>query len=172
MDKDIVVKIKFFVILMFILPQMAMAVDSLESRLVAIKKNYYASLHKVIKVKDPGKLVVLVYSESTCPLTADEIYEITDGVLIRSRIKPIHYISEEHELGLYLDISLKCIKKNSDFYTFVSDVYFADSSGDVNVLYDYSFGNYGNAPKEFIKQEVKSYIEDAVTQYVKANFDF
>ena len=58
--------------------------------------------------------------------------------------------------------------------TFQFGIYFSPtlhSLEDPSILYDWPFGSFGVGSREFILQSIKDGVENAITEYLKANFD-
>lgn len=126
-----------------------------------------------LKKDNPNELAVIARTYN-CPVSTTELQDLAKGVLIRSRIKPLGgWTPSVVALYAYID----CIKP-ADVYVFRYDLYFArfsDSpfSDDPVIthtpLWDYS--NVGIGQASFITESIKLAIEEAITDYLKANFD-
>ena len=113
-----------------------------------------------------------------CGIEYDEIQEIIEDELIRSRIKPLSWVNgpESSDGLLVLDVGTNCLKRDGLNAIFSIDVYFAfyfieDSLNLGALLIDWDFGSFGVGGRDYILRSVEDSIEDAITAYVRANFD-
>jgi hypothetical protein len=137
------------------------------STFAVAKEDALPWLRKEIKVHAHEKLMFSVSAYDDCPLTENEISQIVQGVLIRSRLK-----SEKVEgkgAQLYLSVSLRCTKPQNSLYVFSSDIYFAKWKS-APILIQPNFGRVGDAKKQTIRNSLKESIEGAVTVYIATNF--
>ena len=127
--------------------------------------------YKAIKVETPNQLSYYVTSSVACPFTTEALSEIVDGVLIRSRIKPLKnnfFISKK----IYLNLSVECLQlKSVNNLVFNIRANFARYSPKPAIIFDHGFGTIGIGGQEYIKRTFKESVENAVTAHVKANFD-
>ena len=118
------------------------------------------------------------FSDIDCSVEYSEIEKIIKDELIRSRIKPIHWLDRpEGSDGLIvLDVELNCLERDGLNPIFRIDVYFAlywfeDGAYTGTLLIDWDFGRFGVGDGDYILRSVEDSVEDAITAYVKANFD-
>ena len=131
--------------------------------------------YQAIKKENPNELAYWV-GTNECPVTKEEIEKIADGVFIRSRIKPLNDEFAFLEGSLLLVIDINCVEVEQGgvkegVWAARYDVRF----GQFNVMpatsYPIDFGAVGLSNKESILSNVKKYIENAMTAYIKANFN-
>ena len=127
---------------------------------------------------DPEKIYYRSSTGVACPFEYNEVDDIIEGELIRSRIKPIYWTNrlEESEAILVLDVQANCLERDNLNPVFDVDVYFAlyrfvDGLYSGSFLADWEFGSFGIGDHDYILQSVEDAVEDAITAYVKANFD-
>ena len=124
-----------------------------------------------IKVSNPNQLAYFVEMSKSCPFTTESLNKIVDGVLIRSRIKPL---KEEIFVDgrIYLNVGVSCVRlKSGGNPPFSIRVNFARYQPYPAIIIDKGFGTTGIGPADFIKQAFKESIENAVTAHIKANFN-
>jgi hypothetical protein len=123
-----------------------------------------------LKSPTPNQLAYWVDIASDCEITEDEAISLVDGVLIRSRIKPLSQ-SLGREASLYLNIRLYCLPVESRNPIFQIAINFARWTPYPPILYENTYRNLGYGDKEFVSQALKETIEDAITDFIKVNFD-
>jgi len=127
-------------------------------------------LNEAIKSPTPNQLAYFIGVGSDCEITKDEAISLVDGVLIRSRIKPLAQ-SFGGEASLYLNIRLECLLMESRNPIFQININFARWTPYPPILYDHIYGTMGYGSKEYVSQNLKEYIENAITDFIKVNFD-
>jgi len=137
---------------------------------VSIADDLPAWLYKAIKVNNPNELAYFINLDEDCPLNNDELTKITEGVFIRSRIKPLK--NDIFVKGrIYLSVELQCVKTNNGSQVFAIATNFARYTPKPPVIFDYPFTFTGIGPKDYIEQNLKNSTERAITAFIKANFD-
>ena len=127
---------------------------------------------KAIKVDNPNQLEFYTLVAGGCPTNKESINKITEGVFVRSRIKPVPADFKSLSGKIYLDLSINCKKMESGNYMYSTRVMFARISTLTSaVLFNRSFGSFGIADKEHIEGSFKDSVENAITAFIKANFD-
>ena len=125
--------------------------------------------YQAIKQDNPNELAY--YAEShDCPITEDEVKGIVEGVLIRSRVKPLGG-DAIFSATLFLYINIKCIKLESNNPIFDIQADFGQYKTMPATLYLGALGYTGIGDKDYLTLEVKNAVERAMTAYIKANFD-
>ena len=124
-------------------------------------------LMEAIRVGDPNQLEYFLVVDEQCPITHSEGQEIINGVFIRSRIKPL----PQSLKGIYLSVNLFCLEPKSIFHTYKLGVAFARALPLPAVLFDFSFDSFGVKKKNGMEQSLKNQTEEAITTFIKANFD-
>ncbi|MBA3966056.1 MAG: hypothetical protein H0X47_09820 [Nitrospirales bacterium] len=126
--------------------------------------------YKAIKVSNANELAYFIEMNDSCPFTKDEVNKIAEGVLIRSRIKPL---KEEIFVSgrIYLRLGISCVKWNDSSQVFSINSEFGRYIPEPGIIFDYSFGFIGIGSKDYIEQNFKSSTESAVTAFMKANFN-
>lgn len=91
-----------------------------------------------------------------------------EGVIKRSRITPGRGLASINDF--YLDTSPHCfdLSKTADLEGHV--VHFEVMYGDYPLFYDKSYGTMGSGSKEFLLNAFKSFLEDAITDFLEVNF--
>lgn len=138
---------------------------------VSLAEEVPSWLYKAIKVSNPNELAYFIDLDKDCFSTEAELSKIVEGVLIRSRLKPIKYRVKTIE-QIYLSLNITCVKINSK----TSRVYsittlFGQYTPAPAILYNYPFGSAGSGREDDFKKAFKISVEDAVTAFLKANFD-
>ncbi|PTO84334.1 hypothetical protein CWN98_17230 [Vibrio splendidus] len=126
--------------------------------------------YQSIKVKDPDQLAYFLETSQACPFTKDSLHKIVDGVLIRSRLKPLKEDIFVHN-RIYLNLIVNCVPLKSGNPVFSIRTNFARFQPFPAIIIDNEFGTTGIGPEDFIKQAFKESVENAVTAHIKANFD-
>lgn len=123
-----------------------------------------------IKVKSPNQLAYFIEMNDSCPFEKEELNKITEGVLIRSRIKPLK--EDIFVKGrIYLSLSLSCIRLDNGSQVFTIGAEFARWLPHPPIVFDSGFGYTGIGPKSFISQNFKGSTERAITAFIKSNFN-
>jgi len=122
-----------------------------------------------IKSPTPDELSYYIGLNPDCPVTEQEVSEHVEGVLIRSRIKPMEYAFEYNRL--YLNITVDCLKLESNNPIYIVEAAFGKFNPKPAIIFDKSYGTYGIGPKKNIINAYKRVTEDAVTDYIKSNFN-
>jgi hypothetical protein len=126
---------------------------------------------EVLKVDNPNELALIVAAGKHCPFTTEELKEMTSGVLIRSRVKPLLGI-EWLTKSLTLLASVDCLKdKLDDKQVFTMRLIYGNFSVPLSVLYPDGYPSYGLADRDFILSTYKGSAEAAITDFIKAKFD-
>jgi len=129
-------------------------------------------LHQMIKVDNPNQLAYLIWviDSEKCFITEKAVQKIVERVFIRSRIKPLEE-SSFNPSKIYLDIELWCHRgePSQDWNAFSLSIYFARKQD--HTLINFNFGTVGIGNKTFIPNTIKEHVEDAITAYIKTNFD-
>jgi hypothetical protein len=127
-------------------------------------------LTQAIKVKDPNQLSYFATASKACPLNDADLENIVEGVFVRSRIKPLSgpgFLTAP----VYFDLGVSCVTLENANPVFNIQVHFSRYRPHPAIKYDFDFGTTGIGGKDFIKQSVKECVENAVTEFIKANFD-
>ena len=131
-----------------------------------------ADVNPWLKDDKPEEMYATAIGAEGCPHSESEIEEILHGLLIRSRIKP----SAEWNSGeVLLTVRLRGIE-DSGLYTYSLEVELArwhvvfGAIISTTIMGD-DYGSYGRDTKSGITRIVKESAENALTDYMKANFD-
>ena len=126
--------------------------------------------YDAIKVENPNQLAYFVEMDKNCPFNKETLNDTVDGVLIRSRIKPLkeNIFVPGH---IYLSLDVSCLKLKQTNPVFSIQLYFARYKPYPAILIKRGFGSIGIGPSDFILQTFKEKVERAVTEYIKANFN-
>ena len=145
-----------------------------------------SSVTERLKRDNPNQLYVAYYQSGECPFTEASIESMIDGLLVRSRLKPISM--EEWQMDLIrfnLNVRVSCDDDNFPPYLFNVSTRFSEivtlqkPLGPVAVLMDHipGYDRHGtyNAVTElsnpFVRNFIRDSVEDALMDYLKANFD-
>lgn len=126
--------------------------------------------YKAIKVSNANELAYFIEMSDSCPFTKDEVNKIAEGVLIRSRIKPLKekiFVNGR----IYLSLGITCIKLNESSQVFHIKSEFGRYIPEPAIIFDFPFDFIGIGPKDYIGQNFKNSTERAVTAFMKANFN-
>ena len=128
--------------------------------------------------EDPEEVYYRTSTGLDCPFEHNDVTDIIEHELIRSRIRPIYWLNlpEESEALLVLDVEANCLERDNLNPVFDIDVYFAvyrlvDGLYSGAFLADWAFGSFGIGDRDYILRSVEDSVEDAITAYIKANFD-
>ena len=149
----------------------------------------YEYLKRLAK-ENPDELYVRYFQDAECTISEEAVESMIDGVLTRSRIKRLAYYDwpvrgyrdrTGGDFGLdqlFLVVEANCINDNDRGFSIM--VRFADV---VNrhpslefkreMYHTRPYGSLGthNNSSDFLKDAIKSGVERALTDYLKANFD-
>jgi hypothetical protein len=126
-----------------------------------------------MKKEDPDELFVGYRIDDHCELTRESIKKIVEGVLVRSRIKPV---GKATYMGLLIDF--QCGTKDDDGRAlFTLSVDFLRTT-EVEAEYYWArmdevatHESFGRMNSRELEAEIKFGAEVAITDYLKANFD-
>jgi hypothetical protein len=128
---------------------------------------------QAIKVPNPNELPLLPTVSSGCKaMSVAELQAIGEGVLVRSRIKPLgllDHLEDPTKYPIYLSVSLDCF--GDEPYNFNLRVAFGKARPEPLVAFEYPYGTYGRAPTAAMKSEAREELEKAITDYIKVNFN-
>lgn len=133
------------------------------------ERELYSWFYPAVKVKEPDELSHFVYANKECPISATDLEELVNGVFIRSRIKPLP--KQIYEGQLYLQVAVQCLKLEGVNPIFDIGVHFGRYTPDPPILLDRDFGTTGIGGKDYLRSAIKEIVEQAITEYIKANFD-
>lgn len=122
----------------------------------------------------PDELNVSVRVASYCEVTKQQIVELTSGVLTRSRIK---FMTESADLNMMVDLQCNSYQLAEGHVIFAIDVDFVrpvEVNGELfwarmGPAADYAM--YGVEKTSEVLPAVREVIEEALTDYLRANFD-
>ena len=126
-------------------------------------------LHQAIRKDNPEELGYRVFVELDCPIGRQDVEEIVEAALARNELTK----SQFGLLEMHLQISLSCFVQDEVHRIFSQEIHFSPprDTGQPDLVYDWNFGRYGIGGREFILQSVTRSIEDAIAEYLLANFD-
>ena len=127
-------------------------------------------LKAFITAEDPETLEYWYDHTADCTWTEVEAKNVIEGVIKRSRIKTEHGAGGPNRV--FLNITARCLEITTRGHTAYLDVRFGEyNSVRGSLLYEKSYGNLLTTPsKQFGLNELKTYIENAVTDFVEVNF--
>ncbi len=132
-----------------------------------------------IEQPDPNALTYDLNVAPECPFGRSRAAEIIEGAIVRSRIKP-QPLADVQDLGgkepkLFLSAAVDCLPRDwGDNYVFVVNVDWANYGSLVDPIIVYPTlgqGNFGSGDARFILDAFGQAVEDALVDYLKANFD-
>lgn len=126
-----------------------------------------------LKKTNPNEMYRVVAVTSGCPLAKDEAENIVDGALVRSRIKPLSSWTD-NEVGL--DVNVDCIAGDQPLVTYVirvelSKTYYDGDTLVIATMPGKTYGGFGRDDKSGINSLIRESVEDAIYDYLIANFD-
>lgn len=130
----------------------------------------FDNLFPLLKQPNPDELAFSILIDGSCPLHRDAVSETVEGVLIRSRIKPLSWTAWVDRKP-YLSVRLNCMASWDSRLVYNVEVFFGDATGTFPVIYDANFGSLGIGKPEGILNAVKANVERAMVIYVRANFN-
>jgi hypothetical protein len=126
-----------------------------------------------LKKENPDVLPLWVFVTKGCPFDSATLRSDVEGVLIRSRIKPIGWLDEGGN-NFHLSVSLSCHPMSNSNPLFSLDVGVSGEvvfNGETAYYTSRDNGTFGMADSDSIRFEVKRRVEAWITDYLKANFD-
>lgn len=122
-----------------------------------------------IKSPNPNELAYFVGVDENCPADKSVISNTVEGVLVRSRIKPSAAFYENNRI--YLNVTMDCLKPENGKHIFTLSINFGRLNPKPSILFDKTYGFFGVGGLDFITQKLKISTEEAITDYLKVNFD-
>ena len=125
-------------------------------------------LRTAIKKDNPEELGYRVFVELNCPVGQEEVEQVVEQLFIRNGLITSPYAFLEK----HLQISISCFMQDKAQRIFSQEIYFSPprDTGRPDLVYDWNFGRYGIGGREFILKSVTRSIEDAIAEYLSANF--
>jgi hypothetical protein len=123
---------------------------------------------QAIKSDTPGDLAHYIYVSEECSFTEERVKSIVEGVFIRSRIKPIDNFGDK---PIHLEIAVECLPLEGTNPIYSFSVFFSRYNPRPSIYYAYNFGTFGIGEIDDALQSIKGSVEEAITAYIKANFD-
>lgn len=127
---------------------------------------------------DPNEAYYGSFVDSDCPVEDEDIVDIIEGELTRSRIRPLYWTLRPSNIEtlIVFDVDVLCLDREDLNPIFNVDVYFAlyifyDERLAGSMLIDWGFGAFGVGGRDYILQSVEDSVEEAITAYIRANFD-
>ena len=120
-------------------------------------------------VELPDQLGYYSHVDSDCPIEASTVSTTIEGVLIRSRIKPIadSYSDAEH---FFVEINVYCADMDkANEVIFETDVRFGVVANNTDMVINWDYGSLDFGDASDINATVRRDVEDALTDYLKAN---
>ncbi len=148
------------------------------------------NLPSPLKVENPNTLHVDYKQYGKCPFTKKSIDEMIDGLLVRARLKRstafVAGLARSAKSGFWLRVEVLCDRDEEPPFLYCVNVGFAEyvsieRSGETQrfLMYHnpYRYGSIGTYGKDntkstgFVRNAIRDRVEDALTDYLKANFD-
>lgn len=140
-----------------------------------------------LKKENPDQLYVAYSQFGKCPFEEPSIRTMIEGLLVRSRLKQTSYaewVSQEPNL-FQLDIGVHCDDDEEAPYLFLVDTKFEEyvtvqrPAGSMQVFMSHfpgyaRWGTFNPRTKQsdnHLRNTIRESVEDALTEYLKANFD-
>ena len=129
-------------------------------------------LYSDIKVDNPNQLAILVSSIEEHPFTTAELERVVSGVLSRHHVEPL-LGNEWLENHLYLDAMVSCqvLEEAGGIMFYDMTARFKNFNASPPVTYPFWYGSHGTGFKEAIISSFKHNIENAMADFIKANFN-
>jgi len=122
------------------------------------------SVSHLKKVYDPNSLKVITTADQECATSDKELDNIVKGAVIRSRIKPIQELTDPS-----LFVTLNCMDNNGTV-VITSRFGFYDVDRGSLVYFALQYNRLGTGDKQYIETSVKDSVDQAMTDYIRANF--
>lgn len=125
-------------------------------------------LREAIKNDTPEALGYRVFVELDCPIGRGEVEQIVDDAFVRNDLTKSQYAL----LETHLQIAVSCFVQGKTHRIFSQEIHFSPprDTDRPDLVYDWNFGRYGIGGREFILKSVARSIEDALAEYLLANF--
>lgn len=158
-----------------------------EEVLEAIRAERRVQEQPRLKRENPDQLKVFYDQYGECPFTKESITSMIDGLLVRSRLKPAtstEWFSDSTHFSL--DVNLSCGDSDDNPpQLFKISTRFSEKAtlqkplGLLKVYMDHTpsydvWGTYNRdreKSERFLRNAIRESVEDALTDYLKANFD-
>ena len=120
-----------------------------------------------LETDDPNTLYVLTSMDSDCETSKKQLDKIVKGSLIRSRIKPTDEYTEP-----LLNVHLGCmdIVHNNPFYFIITRFGYYDYDRKTPVFFSSQYNKFGIGDKQVIETAIKDRVDEAMEDYIQANF--
>jgi len=127
-----------------------------------------------LKKENPNELFAVTVSTEHCPISVVDLDELVNGVLVRARIKKKSAWAENE---LLLSVEIGCKLLSDSMWAFRYDVFYSrfslDTSGNLieTTAIDGKHYGIGTKDEDGMRSAIRELVEDAITDYLKANFD-
>lgn len=125
---------------------------------------------EALKSTTPDELAYYIGVDDECLITESDAASVIEGVMVRSRIRPLMNEIFEDDI-LYLSIMLACLSTEDNNPAYTLDMYFGRYMPEPPVLYDRDYGSLGIGDADYLLESLKEGVEEAITDYIKVNFD-
>ena len=129
---------------------------------------------------DAGTLPYQILLGSNCPMSEDETRNLIEAAIVRNRIKPtsdMYYLPDyqfDHLSRLYLSVIAASVELGSDHYTISYSANFGRAILKSADIFPFSYVTNGPAlmvgGKDYMKSNLNDEVENAMAQYIKANY--
>lgn len=125
-------------------------------------------LHEAIRKENPDELGYRVFVDLDCPIGREDVERVLDATLARGALAKSQYGLVE----LHLRIVVSCFAPDEGELVFSQEIHFSPpwDTDRPEMVYDWNFGRYGVGGRTFILQSVTRSVEDAIAEYLLANF--
>jgi hypothetical protein len=132
------------------------------------------------RTSDAGTLPYQILLGSNCPMSEDETRTLIEAVIVRNRIKPtsdMYYLPDyqfDHLSRLYLSVVVTCVELGSDHYAISFAANFGRAILKSADIFPFSYVMTGPAlmvgSKDHMRSNLNDEVENAMAQYLKANY--
>ena len=129
---------------------------------------------------DAGTLPYQVLLGSNCPMSEKETRNLIGAVIVRNRVKPtsdMYYLPDyqfDHLSRLYLSVIATCVELGSDHYAISYAANFGRAILKSPDIFPFSYVMTGPTiiigGKDYMRSNLNDEVENAMAQYLKANY--
>ena len=129
-----------------------------------------------MKVENPNELAYSVFVRDSCPFETNDVEKVVEGVFVRSRVKPL--FQRIHDGDLFLNVVVHCADAPTPHY--LVDIQFGLRQPvcltpflppGTSIYFRPNYGSFGEHDRQSILDAIKHNAEQAIADFLKANFD-
>jgi hypothetical protein len=153
---------------------------ALTATTVAVNAGSIAEYQTSYKTSDAGTLPYQILLGNNCPMTKEETGNLIEAVIVRNRIKPtsdMYYLPDyqfDHLSRLYLSVLATCVELGSDHFAISYAANFGRAILRSDDVFPFSYVMTGPAlmigGKDYMRSNLNDEVENAMAQYLKANY--